>query len=174
MTPWYAAVMLQCGWINFTTYEVVYNTMRREAAVRHILGECEDCPQFVCSTASLVPLMRGQFLMLGLQYVAPDGRKHVLDCVELVALDGEHGDDLDLPPHGLPSELSQERAPGRIAKFLRQVRDGGLGDVFSLMLGQGLMEMQRRVEDELRGRGIGPLMVYLAASTSAGNYAMGL
>ena len=124
--------------------------------------------------ASLVPLLDGQWLTIGIKYYSVGTafrlggtaeRSH--DCVRFVRLDEANGSMCEEPPHGHASEKSVKRWPSEIVGFLTRLRDKYGLTATHLVLGQGLTTFERSTAKHLAGAGFNDIDVFSSHTTHA-------
>ncbi len=94
----------------------------------------------------------------------------------MTLVDTSNGSDLELPPNGRASAEGIKNALGNIASFFSELEKEGI-PVIALMLGQGLVGMEKTVKESLRGvlseESLGKLLIYSSAATYASELASG-
>lgn len=109
----------------------------------------------------------GQWLMSSVSWINEGFVRETVDCFALGACDHEHGDDLDLPPNGLASRASLERAPLFLTGTIEILQDAGV-DVSGVTACQGLVEHSDMLEQHLRAHeSTRAIFVVQATSTAA-------
>ena len=97
-----------------------------------------------------------------------------MEQLHVSLLDVSNGSDLELPPNGHASPEGLENAFRVIVSFFSELEEAGIL-VTSLMLGQGLLGMERTVKESLREvlseKNWKRLFVYSSASTYASELA---
>ena len=155
---WNGPVLFAAGWIDHFDLMCVYQAARMQWAVELIKrtirtgdGGGADEPPAVSTSASLVKFQKGQWLLFCVNWIDDAGERRSVEAFSLTATDHEHGDDLDLPPHGQASEASAARAGPVVAQTVDRLVACGL-HVVSLTAGQGLVDRARAIERLLKQR----------------------
>lgn len=179
LTEGIAAFML--GWIELVDLEFVYTKLRCNEAIRQIkaLSVQHDATKVprVSVQASMVPLAGGQFLSISLDFRTVRLQNITFNTVVLSVLDSEHGNDLELPPNGLPTEMALTNAMKDIKEFFENMKEEEF-NVMALILGQGLVGRQEQVRQVLREsevfeeKDVDGLYIYNSALTWAAEKAM--
>eukprot|EP01036_Dinobryon_divergens_P022386 gene22386-30637_t len=167
-----AAAAFIIGWIEIGELEV-YSHYRRQEIYKQILSYDEKI--VVSTTVSLVPIHGGQFITSSLAYIH-DWVKVDESQLHVTLVDISNGSDLELPPNGRASAEGIKNALGHIASFFSELEKEGI-HVVALMLGQGLVGMEKTVKESLRGvlseESLGKLLVHSSAATYASELASG-
>jgi hypothetical protein len=155
--PWCGIAALQAGLVHFPEYQLAYEMAYFDHEVRKIVQAQADPGRFLISvtvTASLVPSMGGQNLLLGVE-IKQQAAQHVLytrhDGLCFRVLDGENGERVEKPPHGHASALSLDSYPRPLSTFLADLTSEGV-KVDQLCLGQALTDQVDRVAAALKAQ----------------------
>ena len=155
--PWCGIAALQAGLVHFPEYQLAYEMAYFDHEVRKIVQAQADPGRFLISvtvTASLVPSMGGQNLLLGVE-IKQQAAQHVLytrhDGLCFRVLDGENGERVEKPPHGHASALSLDSYPRPLSTCLADLTSEGV-KVDQLCLGQALTDQVDRVAAALKAQ----------------------
>jgi len=172
--PYYMCSLMSAGWISWEDDTYLYGGLRFDIIAQWVLSQHKDGEKPILGVScSLVPFQGTQSLMCNIRFVSSTFSIQEVKCVDFCPTDSENGDDLELPPNGIASAKSRQNAPRMIQCFIKKLSGKVSGDVTSLTLGQGLMEMQDAVSESVAG--VAPnATVMPALSTHAGLQAMGL
>ena len=143
MTPCVAFGLLQLGWITHPEFSFIYDDMRMQEILSRIAAATEVRSWYL--QVSMVPFVGGQALIFNMNSFPFFGEDIDYRGVAFHICDGEHDNDLELPPHGRISKFALKNALQFIRNFMRRLKMRSI-QIASMMLGQGLVEQVERVQ----------------------------
>lgn len=164
--PSAAIAMLVAGFSDWEAHVLVYEPIRQRAAAQIIRATCGDSLCFMAANFSLVPFQGGQCLMMNVHWVDEEMRRRSVEAFRFLQIDNDHGRDLELPPHGLPSSRAMQHCPMLIHKWVEEVQDDYGIQVTSVKCCQGLVELTGVIGAALERGGI-KCLVQASLSTAA-------
>lgn len=120
--PWPAIAGLAIGWITLAEFQLVYNTVRFQEALRRIKA---NPPDTFLSQASLVPFLGGQFLVIGINYISSDWKKVTLNSLYFFCTDVRGAEDLERPPFGFATKTSMAAVKVILVRFFQVIASHG-------------------------------------------------
>ncbi len=145
--PFYGCCALLADWFDLQTF-MYYQIKRFNIIVGWLLAN--KFSVISSSTVSLVDFYGGQYITVNFTAIKDDTFDSVtINSVMIKPMDQDNGSMLDLPPHGVPSELSKKIVPKVMELFMEECVDGKL-TIHNLFLGQGLIKMVDVVRKAVR------------------------
>ena len=140
--PLSRSALIACGWISWPEQTLVYESVFKRAAFRHMLatGTGEGMRLEVQCNFTLVNFQNCQVFMKNVHWIDMKlGARRSIEGLMFAPVDNANGDDLELPPHGRASPKGLKNTLILIARAVEDLLEEGIG-IMRVMACQGLVD----------------------------------